>query len=439
MATIYKNPTCFALHHYSTTLADIHPTSVQRSAFKIPVRDLVEYYHMSHSYPLPMLSMVEQRAPSHMSPFSWDMQSSSIPHFPCFRFLSDRLARYQLHLILILSPSDPLFLNVCPMPKAAEARVIRVCRRACAIFPTTPEWVSQIASRSISRSALDQLAVQPSESYLTRRSLIQHEIIFSGEGLTLLSADHIHTFKKQLSVVSKMRFTDKDYTSQLDSCVHLLRRINNTYRGVKLSRSYLERAYGNDLCHSTLREVCKAYYRNFRQTGVKEVSLEADSEIPLLPELESPITGQPTHLLPELESPTVGQRNCLPLESLTSQICTGIPSALDARTRRAGLAHARRAEILEDELCDIDMGSPCDYLDIRVTYPKVPRLTELPGPPPLSSQTSQSSLDTIITTICSRCLVSMQAEEVTCGQEMQMLLSPEWENFRRIGLGIVRC
>ena len=374
-----------------------------------------------------------------MSPFSWDMQSSSIPHFPCFRFLSDRLARYQLHLILILSPSDPLFLNVCPMPKAAEARVIRVCRRACAIFPTTPEWVSQIASRSISRSALDQLAVQPSESYLTRRSLIQHEIIFSGEGLTLLSADHIHTFKKQLSVVSKMRFTDKDYTSQLDSCVHLLRRINNTYRGVKLSRSYLERAYGNDLCHSTLREVCKAYYRNFRQTGVKEVSLEADSEIPLLPELESPITGQPTHLLPELESPTVGQRNCLPLESLTSQICTGIPSALDARTRRAGLAHARRAEILEDELCDIDMGSPCDYLDIRVTYPKVPRLTEPPGPPPLSSQTSQSSLDTIFTTICSRCLVSMQAEEVTCGQEMQMLLSPEWENFRRIGLGIVRC
>ncbi len=386
-----------------------------------------------------MLSMAEQTIPSAMSPFSWDMQSSSIPHFPCFRFLSDRLARYQLHLILILSPSDPLFLNVCPMSKAAETRVIRVCRRACAIFPTTPDWTSQIAARSISRGAVDQLAAQPSESYLTRRSLIQHEIIFSGEGLTLLSADHIHTFKKQLSLVSKMKFTDKDYTSQLDSCVHLLRRINNTYRGVKLSRSYLERAYGTELCQSTLREVCKAYHRNFKETGVKEVSLEADSEIPLLPELESPITGQSTYLLPELESPTVGQRNCLLPESPTGQMFTGIPSALDARTRRAGLAHTRTAEILEDELCDIDMGLPCDYLDIRVTYPKVPRLTELPGPPPLSSQTSQSSLDTIITTICSRCLVSMQAEEVNCRQEMQMLLSPEWENFRRIGLGIVRC
>ncbi|KAI4110481.1 MAG: hypothetical protein LQ339_001347 [Xanthoria mediterranea] len=317
------------------------------------------------------------------------------------------------------------------MSKAAETRVIRVCRRACAIFPTTPDWVSQIASRSISRSAVDQLAAQPSESYLIRRSLIQHDIIFSGEGLTLLSADHIHTFKKQLSVVSKMRFTDKDYTSQLDSCVHLLRRIDNTYRGVKLSRSYLERAYGTELCHFILREVCKAYYRIFKETGVQEVSLEADSEIPLLPELESPITGQPTHLLPELESPTVGQRNCLLPESFT-----GIPSALDARTRRAGLAHAQTAEILEDELCDIDMGSPCEYLDIRVTYPKVPRLTQLPGPPPLSSQTS---LDTIITTLCSRCLVSMQAEEITYGQEMQMLLSPEWENFRRIGLGVLRC
>lgn len=366
------------------------------------------------------------------------MQSSSIPHFPCFRFLSDKLARYKLHIIFILSPSDPLVLNVCSMPRAAETRVISICRRACGIFPTTPEWVSQIASRSTSRHAVDRLAARPSESYLVRRSLIQHEIIFSGEGLTLLSADHIHTFKKQLSILSKIRFTDKDYTSRMDSCIHLLRRINNTYRGVKLSRSYLERAYGTEIRHSTLREVCKAYYRNFEETGVREVSLGADSEIPLLPELESPTTSQPTYLLPELESPTVGQHTCLlpELESPISQNFTGIPSALDARTRTLGPARTPTAENLDDELCDIDMGSPCDYLDIGVTYPKVPSLTKLPGLSPLSSQ---PSLDTIITTICSRCLVSMQPEDVRCGQEMQMLLSPELENFRRIGLGILRC
>lgn len=390
-----------------------------------------------------MLPMTKRIALSHMAPFAWDMQSSSIPYFPCFQFLSDRLARYKFHIIFILSPSDPLFITFCPMSRAAETRVIRICRRACGIFPTTPEWLWQIASRSTSHNAVDRLAARPSESYLVRRSLVQHEIIFSGEGLTLLSADHIHTFKKQLSVLSMLRFTDKDYTSRMDSCVHLLRRINNTYRGVKLSRSYLERAYGTDLPHPTLREMCKEYYRNFKETGVREVSLEEDSEIPLLPELESPTTSQPTYLLPELESPTVGQHTCLlpELESPTSQIFTGVPSALDARTRTAGSARTPTAENLDDELCDIDMGSPCDYLDIGVTYPKVPSLskvpslTKLPGLSPLSSQ---PSFETIITTICSRCLVSMQPEDVSCGQEMQMLLSPEWENFRRIGLGILR-
>ncbi|KAL8644428.1 MAG: hypothetical protein Q9226_007771, partial [Calogaya cf. arnoldii] len=193
------------------------------------------------------------------------------------------------------------------MSRTAECTVIRICRRACELFPTTPEWVAQVASRSASRKAVDQLQARPSDSYLIRRSLVQHEIIFSGEGLTLLSADHIHTFKQQLSTLSEMRFTDKDYTSRMDSAVHLLHRINITYRGVKLSRSYLERAYGTELRHSILREVCKAYYRKFGETGVREVSLQADSEIPLLPELESPTTTRPTYLLPELESPTVGQ------------------------------------------------------------------------------------------------------------------------------------
>ncbi|KAL8855007.1 MAG: hypothetical protein Q9221_000203 [Calogaya cf. arnoldii] len=361
-----------------------------------------------------------------------------MPHFPCFQFISDRLARYKLHVIFILSSSNPLFINVSPMSRAAECTLIRICRRACELFPTTPEWVAQVASRSASRKAVDQLQARPSDSYLVRRSLVQHEIIFSGEGLTLLSTDHIHTFKQQLSTLSEMRFTDKDYTSRIDSCVHLLHRINMTYRGVKLSRSYLERAYGTERRHSILREVCKAYYRNFGETGVREVSLEADTEIPLLPELESPTTTQPTYLLPELESPTVGQTVCLlpELESPTSQGFTGVPSALDSRTRTARPARTPAVEILDDEFCDIDMGSPCDYLDIGVTYPRVPGRTKLPTPSPLSSQ---PSLDTIVTTICSRCLVSMQPEDVSCGQEMKMLLSPEWENFRRIGLGILRC
>ncbi|KAL8984090.1 MAG: hypothetical protein Q9205_001866, partial [Flavoplaca limonia] len=152
----------------------------------------------------------------------------------------------------------------------------------------------------------------------------------------------------------------------MDSCVHLLRRINNTYKGVKLSQTYLERAYGTVLHHSTLREVCKAYDRSFGQTGVRGISVEAEIEIPQLPELESPIDGRPTQRLSELESPTVGQHPCLlpELESPTSQKPVDIPLALDARTGDAGPACDSTADIPEDEFCDVDMGSPCDYLNI---------------------------------------------------------------------------
>lgn len=390
------------------------------------------------THPSPMSVMTQHSSPSTKSPFSWDMQSSSMIHFSCFQYISDRLARCKLHVIFILCPSNPLFITACPMSRAAECQVIRICRRACELFPTSPGWVARIGSKSASRQFLSQLESQPSDSYLIRRSLIQHEILFSGEGLTLLSADHIHTFKRQLSALSAIQFTDTDYTRRLDSCVHLLRRINNTYRGVTLSQTYLERAYGTVLHHSTLREVCKAYDRNFGQMGVRGISVEAEIEVPRLPELESPTDGRPTQLLPELESPTVGQHPYLlpELESPTSQKPMGIPSALDASTGEAGPACVSTAEIPEDEFCDADMGSPCDYLNIGVTYPRVPSLSKLPGP---SSVLSQPSLDTISTTICSRCLASMRPEVVDCGQEMQMLMGPEWEDFRRIGLGIMRC
>ncbi|KAL8775332.1 MAG: hypothetical protein Q9209_000339 [Squamulea sp. 1 TL-2023] len=309
------------------------------------------------------------------------------------------------------------------MSRAAESRVIRIFRTACDLFPNIPDWVAHIAFRSASRNALDRLEARPSDAYLVRRSLIQHEIIFSCEGLTLLSADHIHTFKHQLSFLSDMSTFNKDYTNRIDSCVQLLRRINNTYRGVKLSKSYLDRAYAIGFRHSTLREVCKAYTRTFEETGVREVSLAADTVIPLLPELESPSDGPSSYLPAELESPT-------------SRRFTGVRSALDARTRPAETVCVPDHENSDDEDCDIDMGSPCDCLNIGVTYPKIPPLTKLSGLTPLSTQ---SSSDTITTIICSRCLANMQPQEVNCGQEMQMLMGPEWEDFRRIGLGILRC
>lgn len=330
------------------------------------------------------------------------MQLSSMPCFPCFQFISQRLAQCKLYVVLILSGNEPSLIPAWPISKGAQSKVVRIFRKACELFPTAPEWVTRIASMSAGRQALSQLEARPSDAYLIRRSLIQHEIIFSGEGLTLLNVDHIWTFKHHLVSLSETASLSRDYKSLMNSCVHLLRRINNTYKGIELSESYLIRAYGIALEQSTLKEVCKAYHEAFGEPGVQGLSTEAECEIPQLPELESPTARQPAEF----------------------------PPLLDATNKVAKLP-TPTANTASGDVDNIDLWSLCDDLDFDVSYPKVPASS-------YPSASPQQSLSSITTTICSRCLVEIGAQNTPCAQEMTMLMSPEWEDFRRIGLGIMK-
>ncbi|KAL8717309.1 MAG: hypothetical protein Q9225_005441 [Loekoesia sp. 1 TL-2023] len=329
-----------------------------------------------------------------------------MPHFPCLQFISDKLAHSKLYVIFILSSNEPFYIPAWPISRAIRSTVIKIFRKACQRFPTAPVWVSQIAYSSVDRDASALLEARPSDSYLIRRSLIQHETIFSGEGLTLLTVDHIYTFKKCLLTLSDTDSLYTDRKSHITSCTQLLRRINATYTGVKLSKSYLKRAYGIGIRQEALQEVHKAYTESFGEPGIQDVAVTVDSETPCLPELESPMDQ-------------------VPMDRIL---------ALYARTESAPYMQTTDTE--PGEAWDSDMWSPCNDLSSgSVTYPKVPALTKLPD----SSSTSRpSSLREIVTTICSRCLVNLEAQDAASKQEMTMFLSPEWENFRRIGLGILR-
>ncbi|KAL8992073.1 MAG: hypothetical protein Q9188_007663 [Gyalolechia gomerana] len=294
------------------------------------------------------------------------------------------------------------------------------------MFPNLPSWLALIASGSKNIHATALLEARPLHAHLIRRSLIQREIIFSGEGLTLLTIDHIYTFKKSLLTLSDTYEFDSDYRFLMASCTRLLRRINTTYTGVRLSKSYLERAYGTDLRHSVLQKVHKAYLDSFGEPGVQDLAWMVEDESPCLPELESPC-------LPELESP------CLPeLESPMNQAPMDIIPAVDARTTAAVTAPFTQTTDMESsEVWDADMWSPNSDLGVdRVTYPKVPALTKPPDVYPSLSR--PSDCDEIATTICSRCLINLEAEDLARGHETTMFLSPEWEDFRRIGLGILK-
>jgi hypothetical protein len=73
---------------------------------------------------------------------------------------------------------------------------------------------------------------------LIRRSLTQNEVLFSSEGLTLLSIDHVYTFKCHLHTYSRT-LSPLDLTSAVDE----LRRLVLAQNGRRITKGYLMRAY----------------------------------------------------------------------------------------------------------------------------------------------------------------------------------------------------
>ena len=351
--------------------------------------------------------IIDENRSYHASPFSWDMQLSSMPYFPCFQFISAKLAQSKLYVMLILLAHEPFCIPTWPISRATRFKVIRIFRKACERFRFVPVWVALIAYGSTDRVVSALLEMRPSDSYLIRRSIIQHETIFSGEGLTLFTVDHIYTFKNSLTAFANIRSQDTGHEDLIVSTTQLLHRINTIYRGVRLSKSYLERAFGTELRHSVLREVHEAYLRIFGEPGIQGM---AGNQIPQLAELESPIAQTP--ISPVLE--------------------------LDTRTIAAQIGpFVQEMDGGSSDVLNTDRWSICSNLGVgTVTYPEVPARTKPPGLP--LSMTTPMSSDEITTTICSRCLVNMDMENIFNNQEMTMCLGPEWETFRRVGLGILR-
>ncbi|KAL8636183.1 MAG: hypothetical protein Q9228_006397 [Teloschistes exilis] len=350
-----------------------------------------------------------------------------MPRFPCLQFISTRLAQNKLYVIFILSANNPSYIPAWPISRSAQFKVIRICRRACELFPITPEWVRDVASMPICRNPAERLEARKEDAYLIRRSLIQHEIIFSGEGLTLLTADHVWTFKRYLLALSESTYLGTASSVSMESCVHLLRRINKTYRGIKLSLSYLYRAHNMELPLPTLKEVYSAYFRAFKEPGVQGLGPQKREEIPSLPELESPTDQQPADPFPMLDT----RIPAIELESPTEHLPADLFPKPDAQIPLIEL-DTPIADTRPENLDDSGAWPLRDYLNVEVAYPSVPSSNS----PYASSPVSPSSLTT---TICSRCLVDIEAAPRSCGQEMTMLMSADWEDFRRVGLGILKC
>ncbi|KAH6662861.1 hypothetical protein B0J14DRAFT_610062 [Halenospora varia] len=128
------------------------------------------------------------------------------------------------------NPYGISLLHATTLTPKAEKILRQTITKAEKKFAIGSGWLSPKPLTSSSRC--------PLTSDLIKRSLQQNEIIFSSEGLTLLSLDHVYTFKNLLHTYSRT-LSVSDLTAAVDE----LRRLVLAQQGRKITRTYLMRAY----------------------------------------------------------------------------------------------------------------------------------------------------------------------------------------------------
>lgn len=205
--------------------------------------------------------------------YHWDLQKTCRPMLPAFHYISHKLHKRELSVALIISDHEPYVVPVWPLPRKSQLVLARIVRKAVKKFALQPSWLTAVAS--ISNKSLPKVfeAFQP-DSYIVRRSIVQNDIIFSDEGLTLLSMDNIYIFKQLLCTLSKPDWVADSRDVCLSSCVHLLQRINEVYTDPKLTGGYLARVYREvEFRQDTFEEVTSAFSTNYCTASIRDVTM----------------------------------------------------------------------------------------------------------------------------------------------------------------------
>ena len=210
--------------------------------------------------------------------YNWNVRHCCVSMPPIFQYISRKLAQQGFHIALLVTAHTPELLPIWPINHNAQSFLSKVVRKAYKKHMMykkhvmSDSWVNALTS--LCEHIEPGLAFEKhrEKSYLIHRSLIQHDILFSGDGLTVLSVDRIYTFKSFLEVSSKKHWPLGSVVSWIDSSVQLLHHINSIYTGTKLCKGYLKRVYQQIRLDDTLLdEVCRAYQQAFGEAPLVEM------------------------------------------------------------------------------------------------------------------------------------------------------------------------
>lgn len=146
-----------------------------------------------------------------------------------------------------------------PIPSKASDILVRAIKKASKKYGLGATWFNTSVQETINPVLLEQVVY---------RSLVQNDVVFSSEGLTIIAIDHAYALKAGLNDMENRR-------GSLLEQVLLLRRIVYISRGRPLTRGYIRRCYsGLETSDSMLLRLNAEYEQKYKARGVVGVNDE---------------------------------------------------------------------------------------------------------------------------------------------------------------------
>ncbi|KAJ5508936.1 hypothetical protein N7527_011079 [Penicillium freii] len=223
--------------------------------------------------------------------FSFDSETVTPSLLPALEYISSKLQQRMMHVTLLIGRGKPYptgqtsDLMIIPI-HTIEPQAWRVLERAIfkgsRKFSLGPSWTDAISRSQYERQAND---------HLVKQSILQNEVIFSQEGLTLLNMDRIYTFKRRMCILSTRPFSRDDEQS-MSSCVRLLHRIVNDFSGRPFSKAFFHRVYEQlDVPDEQLTAVAVAY-KNVHNEDAIILPVQAKTTAPVPAPLSAPVPAE---------------------------------------------------------------------------------------------------------------------------------------------------
>ncbi|KAL4935001.1 hypothetical protein BDV06DRAFT_140421 [Aspergillus oleicola] len=200
--------------------------------------------------------------------FSFDSETLTPSIIPALEYISYKLQQKMMHVTLLVGrgkpyptgkPSDLIVIPSTTLEPPIYRALSRAIAKATVRFSLGQSW-----SDALSRSQHERHA----NEYLIERSILQNEVVFSREGLTLLNVDRIYTFKRRLCILSTSKQAPPR-ESCISSCVRLLHRTIEDFQGRPFSKAFFHRVYEQlDVHDALLTQVADEYKKQYASEGI---------------------------------------------------------------------------------------------------------------------------------------------------------------------------